>query len=121
MTPHEILQGLKNYLLQRKFIISGGAEQTDGFSAFSHNYEYSSLRISARSDEQGIIVTICYKDKCLNTKSTALILRNFGNCFAVTDKNGAWMRISATLKSQTELENIAKMIEDAYSSAVLVE
>lgn len=120
-TPHVMLQSLKNALIQKKFIVSDAVGDDIGISAVSHNYAYSGIRITARPDEKGLFVTICYKDAHLNKKSEAVISRNFGNYFAVSDKEGAWMCISEQLKTQGEIDNIVKTLGDAYSAAVLVE
>ena len=84
-------------------------------------YEYSNIRITARTDEKGIFVTICYKDATLNKKSESVIKRNFGNFFEVSDKDGVWMCILKQVKTRIDIENIVKTLGDAYSAAVLVE
>jgi hypothetical protein len=121
VTSHEMLQSLKSALLQKHFIVSDAVGNDVGFSAVSRNYEYSGIRITARPDENKIIVMICYKDALLNKKSESVIRRNFGNFFEVSDMDGAWMCISEELKTHGEIDKIVKTLGDAYSAAVLVE
>jgi hypothetical protein len=120
-TPQEILESLKSALVKRNFVVNDHVGNDVGFSAVSHNYEYSGIRITASPNANGIFVTICYKDATLNKKSESVIQRNFGNFFKLSDTEGAWMCISEELKSQDDMEKIAKILGDAYSSAVLVE
>lgn len=121
LTQQEMLQSLKSVLSKKDFIVTDAGGSDIGFSAVSRNYAYSNIRITARLDEKGIFVTICYKNATLNKKSETVIKRNYGNFFDVSDTDGAWMCISTALKTQSDLENIAKTLGDAYSAAVLVE
>lgn len=121
LTPHEMLQCLKHALLQRKFTVSDAGGTDAGFTAVSRNYAYSNIRITARPVEIGVFATICYRDAHLNKKSEAVIQRNYGNFFELSDTDGAWVCISAELKTESDIENIAKTLSDAYSMAVLLE
>ena len=121
LTQQEMLHSLKSVLLQREFIVTDAGSNDSGFSAVSRNYAYSNIRITARPDVKGVFVTICYKNATLNKKSESVIQRNYGDFFDVSDTDGAWMCISTELKTQDDIESIAKTLGDAYSAAVLVE